>query len=73
MPSTTAPGLANTSSAVNTQAIVVKMSRKRFFVPAKSAMAPRTGEMTATTNIAMPTANPHSREPSAPPTTSPWK
>ncbi len=32
-------------------------------------MAPSTGEITATTSIAIPSERPHNREPAAPPTT----
>ena len=34
---------------------------------------PRTGEITATTSMAIPSEKPHNREPSAPPTTAPLK
>jgi len=47
----------------------VKPNRKRFLLAEKSASAPSTGESSATTSMAIPTEIPHSREPSAPPTT----
>ena len=53
--------------------IEVKKARKRFFVPEKSAIAPRMGAVIATVSMAIPTARPHMRVPSAPPTTEPLK
>ncbi len=52
MPMTTAPGTAKNRLAVNRMARTVNMSRKRFFDPEKSAMAPRIGEIIATTSMA---------------------
>jgi len=59
--------------AVKKLAMTVNTSRMRFLVCEESASAPRMGEVSPTMSMAMPTDSPHSREPSAPPTTVPLK